>query len=50
MSTREQVIDLTDQGYSARQISTLLGVSTQNVYKHLKAAGMRPNRKAKVRS
>ena len=41
-TTREQVVDLIEQGYTVRQISTLLGITTQAVYKHLKALEISP--------
>lgn len=34
-TTREQVRELTDQGLTVRQISTLTGVSTQRIYQIL---------------
>ena len=47
-TTRERIEDLIQKGLTARQIADLLRVSTQNVYKHLKALGIDPptNRKA----
>lgn len=38
--TREKVIDLLDQGFNVRAIAAALGISTQAVYKHMKAAGI----------
>jgi len=37
---RERVLDLIHMGYTVRQISTLLNISTQAVYKQLKKAGV----------
>ncbi len=39
-TTRERVLDLISNGYTVRQISTLLGISTQAVYKQLAKAGV----------
>ena len=36
-TTREQVRKLTAQGFSVREIATLLGLSTQAIYLHIKA-------------
>ncbi len=41
-TNQEQVVDLINNGYTVRQISTLLGISTQAVYKHLKVLGIIP--------
>ena len=48
MTTREQIAELVAKGLTVRQIADLLRVSTQNVYKHLKALRLDPptNRKA----
>ena len=35
-STRERVRQLTEQGLSVREVASILNVSTQAVYKHLK--------------
>lgn len=41
-STRERVAQLTEQGLKVREIATVLNVSTQAVYKHLKALDLEP--------
>lgn len=40
--TREKVVDLLDQGFTVREIANALGISTQAVYKHIKAEGIKP--------
>ena len=42
MTTREQIAELVAKGLTVRQIADLLRVSTQNVYKHLKALELNP--------
>lgn len=42
MQTRERVRDLIERGLSVREIAQLLSISTQAVYKHLKAMGITP--------
>lgn len=42
METRERVRDLIARDLTVREIAQLLGVSTQAVYKHLKALGITP--------
>lgn len=46
MSRRKRVEELTGKGMSAREIALLLGISTQAVYKHLKALGIKPPKDA----
>lgn len=41
-TTRARVEDLIRKGLTVRQIADLLRVSTQNVYKHLKALEIDP--------
>lgn len=41
-TTRAQVASMTAAGLSPRQIAGALGISTQAVYKHLKALGLSP--------
>lgn len=36
-TTKERIADLRQKGLTVREIAGLLKVSTQNVYKHLKA-------------
>jgi DNA-binding CsgD family transcriptional regulator len=40
--TRQRVAQMTGAGLSPREIALALNISTQAVYKHLKALGMRP--------
>lgn len=40
--TRKRVADLIEKGLTVREIADLLRVTTQNVYKHLKALGVDP--------
>jgi len=42
MSTRDTVTKLIARGWSVRRIAAELNLSTQAVYKHLKAAGIDP--------
>lgn len=37
VSTRERVTTLTEQGLTAREIAAALGLTTQAIYRHLKA-------------
>ncbi len=46
LSTREVVADMTRNDYTPREISRLLDLSTQMVYRHIKALGMKPATKA----
>ena len=41
-TTRDRVADYIDKGLSVRQIADLEGISTQAVYKHLKALEISP--------
>lgn len=41
-TTREQVAELIGRDLSVRQISQLLNISTQAVYKHLQGLGIDP--------
>lgn len=41
-STKERVAQLVEQGLTVREIATILNVSTQAVYKHLKAMDIAP--------
>lgn len=41
-STKERVAQLTEQGLKVREIATVLNVSTQAVYKHLKTLEIDP--------
>lgn len=45
-TTRQRIEDLIQKGLSVREIADLLRVSTQNVYKHLKALGIEPPARA----
>lgn len=45
--TRDKVAALKAKDLSVRDIAALLGVSTQAVYKHLKALGLSPNGRKK---
>lgn len=40
--TRDRVADLIKKGLTVREVADILRVSTQNVYKHLKALGIEP--------
>lgn len=42
METRDRVADLIRRDLSVREIAQLLGISTQAVYKHLKALDIAP--------
>jgi hypothetical protein len=44
-STRETVASMTRDKYTPREISTMLGISTQAVYQHLANLEMLPARK-----
>lgn len=41
-STKERVSKLVDQGLTVREIASILNVSTQAIYKHLKALDKPP--------
>jgi DNA-binding CsgD family transcriptional regulator len=43
LTTRQEVIKFTEEGKTVREIAALLGISTQAVYRHLRAeeAGMK---------
>jgi len=38
--TRERVPELLDQGLTVREIASVLGISTQAVYKHIHRLGL----------
>lgn len=40
---RKRVLDLHDAGLTPREIATVLGLSTQRIYKQLKRLGQEPN-------
>lgn len=41
-TTQKRVADLIDRGLTVREIASVLNLSTQAVYKHLKALGIEP--------
>lgn len=45
-TTRQRVQDYILKGLTVRQIADIEGISTQAVYKQLKALGLSPNTKA----
>jgi len=46
--TRERVLTYTAQGLTPREIARILECSVQNVYLHLKHAGVKPAQATKV--